>query len=297
MICSRLMPTCSRARFSTTPSNKLVFMKNTPTPMQSARQPLSSEQEAGLAVASFNLNDYLCPGKHLVSGSQFIKTRNYVTGGKVSWRSKYKQLMRSHSHREKHCYELMQSVGVPCPKVIAVTDKRSRFGFLQSTQIAIEYIAGTIDLRLIATVEQMAPLRRNSAWRRQVVCEVGRWVRHMHEHHLYPQKLHFGNILVVPDPALPQVQVYFIDITSNMKGSWGMCGHKRIKDIAYLYREARQWCTLRERIRFMHVLCGRRKLTAADRAFMRQVVAYAERKWGDKTSLGIAVDKMAIPRF
>ncbi len=240
--------------------------------------------EPNTIPAEFSLRDHLESGKQQIVGDRFVKRRSRKRKGIID------RLLGWSVSREAKVYRCMQRLGVPCPQQVECRMERSRFGLIDVAEISMELIPNTVDFRLLATVDCFADLRRNQAWRKRVIREVARWVRHMHRHDLFLCQLHFGNVLVEPVPAAERPKVYFIDITNLFLFPSLRRGYLRSKEIAYLYRDARQWCPLREQIRFMHEYLGRNKLTAEDRQLMRKAVRYALSRWDAHTSTGHPVD-------
>lgn len=226
--------------------------------------------------------------KQQVIDGRFVKHRSFTD------RPIWKRFFAKNAAREKKKYDLMQRLGVPCPEDVRLRVTRSRFGLLEAAEISMQLIPNTIDLRVLATDDRFAELRRNQAWRRRVAKTVASWLRYMHAHNCFLCQLHFGNVLVEPDPVADDVRIYFIDNTKTYRFAAVRRWYLRCKEVAYLYRDARQWCSLREQIAFMHEYLGRAKLSRRDRGFMRRCIRYAMRKWGPKTSLGHPVDHEKI---
>jgi tRNA A-37 threonylcarbamoyl transferase component Bud32 len=219
-----------------------------------------------------------------VQGRRFVKRREFAG----SWRQRLRVVARlrpSKARREARCYAELQRLGVPCPQGVEVREWRNAFGLLRGSEISMEYLPKTADLRFIALLPEFAALRADRAWRRAVVDELARWVRHLHDHDFFPQNLHFRNVLVEPDPARRPPSLYVIDCVSGRYGRWGWRRRKlQQRDLAFLYKDARAWCPAKERVRFAHRYFGVTKLTAAQRALLAGVVRDAQAKWGDRTS-------------
>ncbi len=211
-----------------------------------------------------------------VSGDRFIKRRGRPT--RPRWLVLFKRLRPSRITREARSYEVLQKIGVPCPGNIRVLEERNSLGLLNSSRISMDFMANAVDLKYLNTLDCFAGLRHNSGWRRRVIRRIAGWIRHMHDHDYFDSKLHFGNILVVPDPDAAEPEVYFIDVTGGPKKIFRRKNYLRMKDVAYLYHDACRWCTPRERILFMHEFLGTRKLSLADRQFIDRLIQYSERK-------------------
>lgn len=214
-------------------------------------------------------------------GDRFVKERDYAK--RYRWRP-WNRLRRSKAAREWRRYQIMQALGLPCPANVEIEDTRNRLGLLVKSRISMQRLDHAIDLRYLHKREEYAHLRRDQRFRRALVREVAKWVKVMQDNHFYHLNLNFRNVLVDVESTDPP-SVYFIDCTGG-----GFCRlpwrepYLRLKEIAFLYKDARSWCSLREMVLFMHVLIGRNKLDAADRQLLGRIVSYAQRKWGDTSS-------------
>jgi tRNA A-37 threonylcarbamoyl transferase component Bud32 len=234
-------------------------------------------------LGSFRPETIFTGPRQEVSGDRFIKRRGRPT--RPRWLVLFKRLRPSRITREARSYEALQKIGVPCPGNIRVREERNFLGLLNSSRISMDFMANTVDLKYLNTLDSFALIRSNTAWRRKVIRRIAVWVRHMHDHNYFDSKLHFGNILVVPDPDADDPEIYFIDVAGGHKGIFARKNHLRMKDIAYLYHDALRWCTPRERVFFMHEFLGTSKLSPADRLFIRRIIRYAERKFKKKKAL------------
>ena len=220
-------------------------------------------------------------GKY-IQGNRFVKKREFRNKPKYIWKF-WPRLRTSKAAREKACYDKMAGLGVPCPSHVKVREWRNWLGMLNASEISMDYLPNTVDLRYIALDPAYACFREDPHWRKQVLEQLAHWVRVMHEHHFYPLNLHFRNILV--DPELQdKVELYFIDC---MRGDFQTGARERefrIKDLAYLYKDARTFCTLREQVRFAHLLFDSRKLVPEQRLLLREVATLVKSKWGNRSS-------------
>lgn len=219
-----------------------------------------------------------------IQGDRFVKTRDFRSHPKYRWKF-WPRLRRSKAAREAHCYEIMRSLGVPCPNDVRVSETRNLFGLLVASEISMELLTDATDLRFLCLREEYQHLLGDSRFRRALVDRIAHYVGIMHAHDFFPLNLHFRNIMVETSAEQLPPAIWFIDCVSGQ-----ICHHPRrrryylVKDLAFLYQDARRWCTARERVRFMHQLLGRNKLTPADRDLMDRIVAYARKKWGERTS-------------
>lgn len=218
-----------------------------------------------------------------VSGDRFIKRRGRPT--RPRWQVLFKRLRSSRITREAKSYEALRKIGVPCPGNIRVREERNFLGLLTSSRISMDFIANAVDLKFICTLDSFALIRQNRAWRRRVIRRIAGWVRHMHDHGYFDSKLHFGNILVVPDPDAFDPEIYFIDVAGGHKSFFTRKKHLQMKDIAYLYHDSLRWCAPRERVLFMHEFLETGKLSRDDRLFIHKIIRYAEGKFKKKKAL------------
>ncbi len=212
---------------------------------------------------------------------RFVKARDYR--GACGWRL-WKRLRASKPAREYQRYQIMKSLGIPCPGNIAYEDQRNIFGLLVHASLTMDKLENATDLRYFFCLDEYAKLRADRAFRLDVARELAGWVKLMHDRKFYHLNLNFRNIMLKVDPPRP-AGIYFIDCTGGRFGRFGpRRRHLRKKELAFIYKDARSWCSLKEMAVFMHVYLGTKKLSVSDRRLMRQIVRYAEHKWGDSSS-------------
>lgn len=244
--------------------------------MPKIEEPEESKSAASSCFEGFRLEDHFDSPRKRVSGDRFIKRLRRPT--RPFWLAWFRRLKASRSMREMRCYDILRRIGVPCPRDVQVHEERSFLGFLRYSEISMELIRDAVDLKFLATLSCFSGLIENTRWRKAVVRTAARWIRHMHENGFYNSKLHFGNIMVVPDPEAPEVKMYFIDVTGGPLSFLATRDRSRMKDVAYLYPDAMRWCTPRERILFMHEFLGTRKLSDSHRRFIDDIIRYSTRK-------------------
>ncbi len=217
----------------------------------------------------------------MTEADRFTKVRDYVES--YGWRF-WKRLRASKSKREYHNYEYMRRIGVPCPGGLEFEDHRNALGLLTYSSISMEKLADTTDIRYLMCLDEYAEIRANRRFRLAVSGQIAHWVRVMHENDFFHLNLNFRNVLVQRD-QLEEPRIYFIDVTSCIiRPTAVRRRYLVVKELAFLYKDARKWCTQREQLHFLHVYLQRRKLTAADRRLAAEVRAYANGKWGDRSS-------------
>lgn len=215
-------------------------------------------------------------------GERFCKRRDFHSDPKYRWRP-LRRLRTSKARREKRCYDILRDLGVACPTDIRIEEDRNAWGLLNYSEISMDYMADTVDLRYVALLAEYAHLREDRQWRLATIDAVAKLVRTLHAHDFFPLNLHFRNLLVHADGRRP-ITVYLIDCVSGRFRRWFRRGYYERKDLAFLYMDARGWCSVRERLRFMHQFLDTRKLSQEQRDFCAQIVRYTERKWGDASS-------------
>lgn len=217
----------------------------------------------------------------LADDGLFVKRRNYC---KHYFLQPWRRLRPSKSRREFNLLSHMRDIGVPCPGNLAFREERNWLGLLNSGELSMERLDQAADIRHLCLLDEYAPIIQNPAFRQGLVAEVARWVKHMHEQQFFHLNLNFRNILVNTAPAFP-VQVHFIDVTSAKTNPLPIrASYFRMKELAFLYKDARKWFTPREMVRFLHLYFGCRRLPRKTHRFTRLLVAYAQKKWGDRSS-------------
>ena len=211
---------------------------------------------------------------------RFVKRRNYKTS--YRWRF-WKRLRRSKSEREFVAYNYMAEHGIPCPKDVKMKDDRN-LGFLTDSEVSMEHIEDSSDIRHLCLLEEHADVISDPEFRRQLIDELARQVRVMHDNDFYHLNLNFRNILVKLKPLKP-VRIIFIDVTSaKIQPPAFRARVSRMKELAFLYKDARAWFTPREMVRFLHVYYACERLPRARHAYLKKLVEYAQDKWGDRSS-------------
>ncbi|MCK6482904.1 MAG: lipopolysaccharide kinase InaA family protein [Phycisphaerae bacterium] len=102
-------------------------------------------------------------------------------------------------------------------------------------------------------------------------------VARMHAAHFYHFDLQWRNLLI--RPAGDGFDVIPIDSSRGgpLRTRWGRA-HGRMRDLAQLDKLARQRLTRTQRLRWLTYYLGRRRLSAADRALVREVTRYLDGK-------------------
>ena len=212
---------------------------------------------------------------------RFVKGRDYKTS--YRWRF-WKRLRKSKSEREYVAYQYMAEHGIPCPKDVEMKDERTALGFLTDSELSMEHVADAEDIRHVCLLDKHADVIADPEFRVQLIDEIAKWVRVMHDNDFYHLNLNFRNMLVKLKPLKP-VQVIFIDVTSAkiQPPEYGARFY-RMKELAFLYKDARAWFTPKEMVRFLHVYYRCDRLPRERHAYLKKLVEYAQNKWGDRSS-------------
>ena len=213
--------------------------------------------------------------------NRFVKIRDYRKS--YGWKL-WKRIRPSKSKREFRNYSYLRKIGVPCPGDLEYEDRRNIFGILTFSSITMEKLEDTTDIRYLMCLDEYAELRANEVFRKKLSRKISGYVRTMHDNDFFHLNLNFRNVLVSRE-ATDEPKVYIIDVTSSVIQPMAVRRHyMMVKEIAFLYKDARKWCTLRELMIFFHTYLGKSKLNQADRELMQEIKTYAEGKWGDRSS-------------
>lgn len=217
----------------------------------------------------------------LAGDKLFVKRRRYRMSYLLQpWR----RLRPSKSRREFEMLSYLRDIGVPCPGNLSFREERNWFGLLNAGELSMDRIVNAADIRHLCLLDEHSRIIHNPEFRQALVAEVAKWVRHMHEQQFFHLNLNFRNILVNIDPVFP-VRVHFIDATSAKIHPLAIRrSYFRMKELAFLYKDARKWFTPREMVRFLQLYFGCRRLPREVHRFTRRLVVYAQKKWGDRSS-------------
>ncbi len=158
--------------------------------------------------------------------------------------------------------------GIPTARLVAFGLERRFAYFLRGTLIT-EELRGTTDLARMA--READPRLQNRTWVASVARQIAVATRRMHAEGFVHNDLKWRNLLV-DNAASPTV--YFIDCPAGSHW-WGVfLRYRIIKDLACLDKLGQYHLTRSQRLRFYLDYTGHAKLTPADKARIRKVVAF-----------------------
>ncbi len=219
--------------------------------------------------------------KEMNEKPRFVKKRNYQKS--YGWKL-WKRWRRSKPEREARAYAYMKEHGIPCPDHVEYHDVRNALGLLMTSELSMDQLEGTKDLRYICLLDEFKAIREEKQFRRSVILKLAAGVRKMHDCGFFHLNLNFRNVVARIDQG-SDPDIYFIDVTSaRIQPPAYRRPYMQRKELAFLYKDARSWCSLREMILFYKTYRRISKLTQEDRDYMKTLVAYAESKWGNRSS-------------
>ena len=159
---------------------------------------------------------------------------------------------------------------IPTAQLMAYGLER-HFGGFRRGALVTEEIVGAVDLAQLAR-EDVSRFR-DSRWANEVISQVARITRLMHQAKFAHNDLKWRNLLVV-DGAVPRV--YLIDCPSG--GYWlGLFLRYRIlKDLACLDKVAKYTLTRTQRMRFYLEYVQRERLLPEDKPRLRKILRFFE---------------------
>ncbi|MCJ8331668.1 MAG: hypothetical protein HRT89_06940 [Lentisphaeria bacterium] len=194
-----------------------------------------------------------------------------------------KRMRKSKPKREYDNYLYMKKIGIPCPENITMNQQRNKIGLLVEAKLEMDFVKDTKDLRHFFFDESLKSFHEDLPFRLKTARLLGGYIKQMHDNGYFHLNLNFRNILIRYDSDTAP-ELFFIDCTSGLRRPKFKIKYYICKEIAFMYKDARKWCGIKELLAFMHVYTGRNKLTTEDRAFMKRIVSYAGNKWGDRSS-------------
>ncbi|QUE75405.1 lipopolysaccharide kinase InaA family protein [Stutzerimonas stutzeri] len=164
--------------------------------------------------------------------------------------------------------KLFRRWGIPTAPIVAYGLERQHGSFSRGALITRE-LERTEDLAALASRND--PCLRDGEWVRRVSLQLAAATRQMHAKRFAHNDLKWRNLLVDP-----QLNLYLIDCPTGAFW-WGPFLERRIvKDLACLDKVAKYHLSRTQRLRFYLRYAERDRLTAQDKARLRQVLDYFE---------------------
>ena len=158
--------------------------------------------------------------------------------------------------------------GIPTAPIAAYGLERKGAAFHRGALITQELVDTTDMWRLASSGDARL---RDRAWVEDVSCQLARATRILHDHHFAHNDLKWRNLLVDEHRRL-----YFIDCPTGAFWRGPFLRRRIVKDLACLDKVAKYHLSRTQRLRFYLRYAERDRLTAQDKARLRQVLDYFE---------------------
>lgn len=185
----------------------------------------------------------------------------------------------SKARREFENYAVLQQLKVSCAQRVCCGEQRDWLGRLRRAFIITKAIPDTVTL--LQFVREHCPDRATVEWaemRRSILEQLAAMTRQIHEAHFFHNDLFWRNVLVQWKPG-GKLKLWWIDCPRGGFASGFARHRKRIKDLAALDISAEKLCSAGERILFMKIYSGQKKLDAQTKSLIRSVLAYRKKRW------------------
>ena len=165
-------------------------------------------------------------------------------------------LRRSRSQNEVRNLLFFGSIGIPTPQILAWGEKRNSIGRVVQDFIITEAVKDALPLdAFIQTVYPNQEDLNHRPARINIVRQLGRWTRRMHDHNFIHEDLKWRNILARPQQG--GADLYWIDCPKgSFKKPGKLMDRKKLKDCATLDKLARIQCSKEERAEFILAYLG-----------------------------------------
>jgi tRNA A-37 threonylcarbamoyl transferase component Bud32 len=192
---------------------------------------------------------------------------------------------RSKARREFENYAAFRGMDLPCPQAVACGELRDGLGRLRRAFILTRTVPEARNL--IEFVQTCCPNRTDQTartLRQGIIARLAPMVARMHGRHFFHNDLVWRNLLVSSaTPGTPEV--WWIDCPRG-RFAWLRRGPLRLKDLALLDKGAARHCTRGERLAFLKVYLGKRRLDADAKRLAREILAFKHRRWSDEAAFG-----------
>ena len=197
-------------------------------------------------------------------------------------RSSWRYLWRASKARcEFQSYGVFEQFGIPCAERIACGEQRDWLGRLCRAFIVTKALPNAGNL--VEFVQKFCPGRATAELRRmraRLLDQLAVLTRRMHLAKFFHHDLVWRNILVEFAPNEPKL--WFIDCPRGQFDRWSPLQHRRrLKDLGSLDKSAAKYCSWTERLRFVKLYLGKKRLDAATKQLVRDTLEYRRRRWPD----------------
>ncbi len=198
-----------------------------------------------------------------IDNQRYYIKQYHTTKGILSW------FGMSRIRQEARNQLWFKRIGLPAAEVVAFGEEHILSRTIRGALIT-ESLDNTDDLAW--TARNRPDLFGNRQWVLQVIDQVAKITRTLHQHNFCHNDLKWRNILVSQDADRPQT--YLIDCPLGQRWFGPFLGYRIIKDIACLDKVGKQVLSRTQRLRFFKKYRQCVKLTAEDRKFVQKVLVY-----------------------
>jgi hypothetical protein len=164
---------------------------------------------------------------------------------------------------------LFKQLKIPAAEVVAYGEEHVLSKTVRGALITLA-LENTIDL---ASLAKDAPdLIRNKRWVKQVILQVARITRKLHDYRFCHNDLKWRNILVTRDEEHPQVCL--IDCPVGQRWPEFLLPRRIIKDLACLDKVGKYRLSQTQRMFFFKEYTQRKCLSEADKVMIRKILPY-----------------------
>jgi tRNA A-37 threonylcarbamoyl transferase component Bud32 len=168
-------------------------------------------------------------------------------------------------------YATFERLGVPAADRIAWGEERNLLGCPERAFIITRAVPDACEL------DGFFRDGRPHGERLQVLRELAEIVRRLHEAHFYHYDLVWRNILVSRN-SRDGPRLFLIDCPRGGFAQFGRA-RKRLRDLASLDKSAAQFCSRAERLRFLLLYAGKRRVDDDFRSLIRACLEYRRTRW------------------
>lgn len=216
--------------------------------------------------------------KHEIGQQTYFIKRYYKTRGLLSWlgHSRFRNEIRN-----QHWFNL---ANIPSAKIISTAEQKL---FFKTTKgfLVTEGLSNTRDLAEIA--KQTPSFFRHAKRTNQLIINTAGILRQLHAHHFCHNDLHWRNLLV--EDQSESSRVFLIDCPSGHFLPGPFFGYKRIKDLANLDKQAPEFLSRTQRLRFFLTYRDIKRLTPADKQLIMTTLRHKEHRKIRKQKSGFAL--------
>lgn len=198
-------------------------------------------------------------------GGKRYYVKHYFAVGSGWWRN---LLWPQRVEKEWNNLMAFAGWGIPTARLVAYGQER-RWGRFVRGSLVTEELPATMDLAQLARAAD--PRLKDGAWVAAVSAQLARATRTLHAAGFVHNDLKWRNLLV--DRSDPP-RLFFIDCPTG--GFWWgpFLRYRRVKDLACLDKLAKYHLSRTQRLRFYLDYVQGRRLSAADKKVVRQVLAF-----------------------